>query len=136
MEGTERSALGTVFDRTLRNLTGIPDATQTKASTVRHLSPVLELAQTFIVQTIRHKERGDYIFIEYIGTEGSTRMVLPPEAADVIARQRDAVTSKNRKAAARQRAASDKAAGKLPGFMRGKAKKRRRKVAEEKNASG
>jgi hypothetical protein len=122
---TERGNLGGIFDRTMRSLHGIPDATATKASTVRHISPVLELAQTFIVQTIRHRERGDYIFCEYVGAEGSMRVVLPPEVADTIARQRDALSTKNHKQAARQRAAADKAAGKLPGFLRNGKKARK-----------
>jgi hypothetical protein len=48
--------------------------------------------------------------------------MLPPDVTNTIARQRDALTTKNRSAAARERAAADKAAGKLPGFMRGKRK--------------
>src|SRR5947209_6669435 len=66
----ERSTLGSIFDRVMRSLHGLPDTTSTKASTIRTMTPVLELAQTFIVQTYRHRETGDTIFIEYIGTEG------------------------------------------------------------------
>lgn len=121
-ESNERSALGTVFDRTMRSLTNRADVTTTKATTVRHLTPVKEEAQTFIIQTLRAPAAdavgGDFIFVEYIGTEGSTRIVLPPGVADVIARQRDALTTKNRKRAAKERAAADKAAGIAPGFMR------------------
>jgi hypothetical protein len=124
-ETSERSALGSIFDRTLRSLNGIPDAACTKASTVRSMHPVLEIAQTFIVQTYRHKERGDTVFIEYIGTEGSMRVALPPEVAEVIARQRDALTTKNRKRSAREQAAARKAAGIQPAFL--KAKKRTKK---------
>lgn len=120
MENSERTALGTVFDRTMRSLHDLPDVVRAKATTVRTMTPVLELAQTFIVQTYRHRESGDTIFIEYIGTEGSMRIALPPAVADCIARQRDALTSKNRRNAAKASAAARKAQGILPGFLKKK----------------
>ena len=116
----ERAALGAVFDRTLRMLHGVPDVTSTKATTVRSMTPVLELAQTFIVQTYRRREQGDHIFLEYIGTEGSVRIAIPPAVAECIARQRDALTTTNRKRAARNEAARRKAQGIQPGFMKGR----------------
>ena len=60
----------------------------------------------------------DTIFVQYVGNDGSFRVALPPEVADVIARQRGSVTSKNRKTAARR-----KAAGIVPGFLNGKKRK-------------
>lgn len=42
------------------------------------------------------------------------------EPDDTIARQRDVLTTKSRSVAGKERAAADKAAGKVPGFMRGK----------------
>ena len=121
-ENAERTALGSIFDRTMRSLHGLPDTVHTKATTVRAMTPVLELAQTFIVQTYRHRENGDTVFIEYIGTEGSIRLALPPAVAETIARQRNALTTKNRKAAGRHQAALRKAAGIRPAFL----KKRRK----------
>ena len=67
MDQTERKALGDVFDRTIQSMNGLPDVLITKATTVRSLSSVLELSQTFIVQTYRQRDEGDTIFIEYIG---------------------------------------------------------------------
>jgi hypothetical protein len=107
-----------MFDRTLRSLHGLPDVTACKATTIRHIHPVTELAQTFIVQTYRHGEQGDTIFIEYIGKDGSIRVALPPPVAACIARQRDALTSKNRKRAARAEAARRKAEGIQPAFLK------------------
>jgi hypothetical protein len=92
MDQTERKVLGDIFDRTIRSMNGLPEVISTKATTVRALSSVLELSQTFIVQTYRQKEAGDTIFIEYIGVEGSLRLALLPVVSDVIARQRDAIT--------------------------------------------
>jgi hypothetical protein len=116
----ERAVLGEVFDRILRSLHGLPDVATTKATTVRSVTPVLELSQTFIVQTYRHRERGDHIFVEYVGAEGSVRLALPPVVADVIARQRNALTKKNQRRAGKAEAARRKAAGIQPGFMRGR----------------
>jgi len=120
MDQTERRALGDVFDRTIRSLNGLPDVITTKATTVRSLSSVLELSQTFIVQTYRQKEEGDTIFLEYIGVEGSLRLALPSVVSDVIARQRDALSGKSRSKAAKANAMDRKARGIEPGFKKGK----------------
>lgn len=120
MDNPERTALGDVFDRKIRNLTGAPDVINTKASTVRAVSKVLELSQTFIVQTFRQREEGDTVFIEYIGREGSLRLPIPPEVTDVIARQRDALTTTARKRQAKAAALDRKARGIKPGFAKNK----------------
>lgn len=104
-------------------MSGLPDVITTKATTVRALSKVLELAQTFIVQTYRQKETGDVIFIEYIGAEGSLRLALPSVVSDVIARQRDALTDKSRSKAAKVNALNRKARGIEPGFKKSNGKR-------------
>lgn len=119
-DAPERGTPETNYDRIHRSLHGIPDATWTKPSTVRTVSPVLELPQTFIVQTVRHRERGDIVFVEYLGADGSFRVALPPAVAEAIARQRDALTTKARKTAGKQQAAARKAAGLQPAFLKGK----------------
>jgi hypothetical protein len=118
VEKEERSALGDLFDRTIRALDGLPDVVKTKPSTVRALTPVLGLSQTFIVQTYRQRDQGDSIFVEYIGAEGSLRLALPPVVADTIARQRDVLTDKSRCKAAKAAAADRKARGIVPSFKR------------------
>lgn len=118
MSDATRSALGDEFDRTVRSLTGLPDVISTKASTVRHVTPVLNQAQTFIVQTYRQAERGDTVLIEYVDANGSFRMVIPPGVADTIARQRDALTTKRRVQIGKQAAAERKAAGLAPAFQK------------------
>ena len=120
MDQTERKALGDVFDRTIRSMSGLPDVITTKATTVRTLSSVLELSQTFIVQTYRQRDEGDTIFIEYIGVEGSLRLALPSVVSDVIARQRDALSGKSRSKAAKASAMDRKARGIEPGFKNGR----------------
>ncbi|NDQ57294.1 MAG: hypothetical protein GZ088_09500 [Acidipila sp.] len=116
-----RSVLGDVFDRTFRALDGKPDTFKTKATTVRSSSKVIELTQTYIVQTVRQREEGDTVFIEYIGKEGSLRLALPPCVADTIARQRDALSGKVRSTIAKATMAQRKADGYVPNF---KAKKK------------
>ncbi len=116
--GNERSALGDSFDRTMRNLTGLPDVVSTKATTVRGFSKILDRSQTFIVQTFRQREEGDTIFLEYIGMEGSLRIALPPVVADAIARQYDALSGKSRSKAAKANAMDRKARGIEPGFKK------------------
>lgn len=110
------------FDKMLGALANLPDAASTKPSTVVALLPLIGASQTYIVQTIRQRERGDTIFLQYVDDQGSIRIVIPPEAADVIARQRDALSTKNRKRAAKEEAQRRKAAGIQPGFMKGRKK--------------
>jgi hypothetical protein len=112
------SQLPDSFDRTLGSLEGLPDAMQTKATTVRITTPILGKAQTFIVQTIRMKDQGDFVFLEYVDYEGSTRLVIPPKVTEIIARQRDAISARNRSKSAREKAADRKARGLKPGFMK------------------
>lgn len=121
--GSEGSALGSVFDRTLRELRGVPDVTPTKATTVRHWTPVLEQPQTFIVQTFRHRERGDTVSVEYVGPDGLIRLCLPPKVTDLIARHRAALTKRVRSKIGKQTAAERKAAGWRPDFTPKKGKK-------------
>jgi hypothetical protein len=108
------------FDRLLGALTGLPDVTHTKPSTVVSVSPLIGASQTFIIQTYRQREQGDTIFIQYVDDEGSIRLVIPPAAAEAIARQHDALTTKVRKTVAKAQAAARKARGEVPGFMRQK----------------
>lgn len=113
----ERKRLSDVFDETLRAVHGEQDAASTKATTIRAMTLVSQLAQTFIVQTYRHNG-GDVVFLEFIGPDESFRLALPPAVADCIARQRDALTTKNRKRAAKAEAARRKAQGIAPGFLK------------------
>lgn len=119
------SPLGDAYDRVIRQLTGLPDTIATKPSTIATLTPMLSLAQTWIVQTYRQRDRGgdtakskDVIFLQYIDAQGGKRFVIPPDVADAIARQRDALSAKNRSKSARERASERKAAGLAPAFTK------------------
>jgi hypothetical protein len=108
------------FDRMLGSLAELPDVSATKPSTISLYTPLIGAAQTFIVWTLRQREQGDTTFIVYVDSETSVQLFLPPKVTEAIARQREALTAKSRKRAGKERAAADKIAGKVPGFMRGK----------------
>jgi len=112
------------FDRLVGALEGLPDVSKSKPTTVRAMLPLIGIAKSFIVQTYRQKDRGDTIFLETVGGEGTVRIALPPQVADAIARQRDALTSKVRSKAAKAVAADRKARGEKPAFMVHKKEKR------------
>jgi hypothetical protein len=91
------------FDRMLGGLHNLPDVISTKPSTVVAVLPLIGQAQTYIIQTLRQREKGDTIFVQYVDDRGSVRLVIPPAAAEAIARQRDSLTTKARKRPPRNR---------------------------------
>lgn len=110
------------FDKGIGALADLPDVTKTKPSTVVVSTTMIGAAQTFILQTFRQREIGDTIFLQYIDDEGSVRIVIPPAAADAIARQRESLTAKVRKRVGKESAEARKARGEEPAFMKGKKK--------------
>lgn len=113
------------FDRILGALHGLPDVVSTRQSTVRAITPLVGTSETFIIQTYRQRvsdtSSADTIFIEYIGKDRSLRLVLPSGVADVIARQRDQLGTKNRRKTAKRIAAERKERGEMPAFLKKKA---------------
>jgi hypothetical protein len=85
------------FDRLFGELSGLPDVSTVKESTVMTHSPLVAMAQTFVIKTIRQRNEGDTIFVQYIDAEGGQRFVIPPAASEAIARQREALTLKSRR---------------------------------------
>lgn len=124
-DNLEDRVSGTVdnFDRLMGSLHGLPDGACTDPSTIQ-VVPTLGVGgvETFIVQTYRQRDIGDNIFLQHISPSGTTRLVIPPKVADAIARQRDRLTTKVRSKAGKRTADARKAAGILPGFMKGRAK--------------
>lgn len=115
-EGEESTGnLGDTFDRIAAALDGKPDTISVKASTVM-TKTFLGLTQTSIVQTVRQNDYGDTIFLQMITKDGSMRVALPPAVADLIARQREALTAKNRSRGAKAAAMDRKAKGFVPHF--------------------
>jgi len=116
------------FDLAMGNLDGLPDVTQTRAVTIRTVTPVVGLTQTFIIQTFRQRDIGDTIFIEHISPSGTSRIVLGPKVADTISRQRDSLTTVVRRKVGKATMAERMAGGWKPDFggKRGAGRKRKR----------
>lgn len=121
-ENPERSALGDIFDKARRSLDGRPGVIQTKQSTVE-AKTFFETTQTYVLQTFRERDDADpekpgkardTIFLQFIDRDGGQRLIIPPEVADAIARQRDALTTKARKRGAQAALAKRKANGFQP----------------------
>ena len=125
------------FDRLQSLYEGLPQAIKTAPSTIR-VAPFLavEGTATWIVQTLRHAESGDFVFVERLTAGGPLRVVLPPSVVAVIARQRDALTFKARSRAARDRARTrpTDASHLADPKVRAKALATRRKRAEARKA--
>ena len=106
------------YDRVRGGLEGV--ALFSKPSTVKNVQIVTGKSETFVVETARHEELGDTIFIECMDDAGVTRLALPPRVANAIASQRDSLTARRRSIAAKTLAQARKDAGIVPGFMRKK----------------
>ena len=115
------------YDRLIGALKGLPDVVEVKPTTLRSVQPLLGISQTFIVQTIRQRDVGDHIFLETVSRDGAVRIALPPDVANAIARQRDALTTKNRKKSAKRVASERKERGEAPAFMKNRGSGKRSK---------
>ena len=113
------------YDRSLASLDGIPDVIKTRPTTIREIPPLGLGTNLFTVQTFRHRDSGDTIFLESFSAEGAVRIVLPTAVADAIARQRDQLSTQSRRRAGKARAERDKLEGRMPGFMKIKNGKKR-----------
>lgn len=123
------------FDRAIGALVGIPDVVHSSPTTVRDVTPMVGDAATFIVQTYRHKEQGETLFIECVDDVGAIRLVIPPKVTAIINRQHDAISKRVRRSAARASAQDRKARGILPGFMKNRGKGGRRKKKSRRKSS-
>jgi hypothetical protein len=66
--------------------------------------------RSYIVETFRVPEVGDIVFVTITGPEGLQRVHLPPSVSTIIARQREALTTKIRSRSAKARYQADKLA--------------------------
>ena len=71
------------------------NALTTKQSTVQYLDPFSGRAETFIVETAR-TDNGDVTFVQCLDGDGVIRLVLPPKVTNIIASQRDSLTTRRR----------------------------------------
>ena len=70
------------YDRVRGGLEGV--ALFTKPSTVKNVQIITGKAETFVVETARHDEFGDTIFVECMDENGVTRLALPPKVAEAV----------------------------------------------------
>lgn len=98
---------------------GIIDVSlHSKPSTVKNVQPVTGKTETFVVQTCRHDELGDYIFLEVMDENGVVRLGLPPKVANLIASQRDSLTKRRRSISSREVMRNRIASGEVIGFQK------------------
>jgi hypothetical protein len=97
---TNETQIVTKYDRIYGGLQDV--SLSTKASTVKTVQAVTGKSESFIVQTLRHEELGDFIFIEHLDENGVVRLALPPKVANLIASQRDALTARRRSISSRR----------------------------------
>ena len=106
------------FDRLKETLHSLPDVIRTKETTITVMPTFGIGSHTYVVVTYRRREIGDSVFLQVVSEGNATRIVIPPEITDVIARQRDQLTSKSRSRAGKRVAEDLAARGIKPGFMR------------------
>lgn len=90
----------------------------TKPSTVKNVQTITGKTETFVIQTIRHAENGDYIFLECMDETGVVRLALPPKVANLIASQRESLTKRRRSIVSKAAMKTRKDAGEVLGFAR------------------
>jgi hypothetical protein len=100
-----------LFDRTRGGMEMRNDTTKTRVSTVRHVDPLVGNVSTYLIETVRAQDSGDFCFVEVATKDGNVRVVLPPKVTATIARQRDSLTTSVRRKMGREQAAERKAAG-------------------------
>jgi hypothetical protein len=121
-DSTSSPAMPDHYDRLLGALDGLPGVLSTKPSTIQQVTPILGTSQTYIVRTVRQQEpREDKensgpaaftVFLEHASREGGLiRIVLPPKVTELIARQRDALTTQARRKTAKRVAQARKDSG-------------------------
>jgi len=107
------------YDRMYGSLIDV--SLSTKPSTVKIVQPLTGRAETFIIQTLRHAENGDYVFIECADENGLVRLALPPKVTNAIASHREALTKRRRSQASRTAMANRMASGEVLNFKKKRA---------------
>lgn len=96
-----------VYSKTLSRLLDNPAIVKTLGSTI-DLITLFGHSETWVVKTIR-VDSSETVFLQRINAEGGMRLVLPPEVAAAIARQRDTLGSIVRRRGAHKAVATKRA---------------------------
>ena len=91
-----------MIDKLFEAVAWLPDVTHTKPSTVVAVLSLIGEAQIWRIQTYRQHDVGDTIFLHCLDGQNQVRVAIPPAAAEAIARQRDALTTKVRRRKSKQ----------------------------------
>jgi hypothetical protein len=92
-----------------------------KPSTINNVA-MTGRTETFIVETMRHPDLGDYIFVRCVNESGTViRLALPPKVANAIYRAGASLSKRSRSISSKATAKARMERGELPGFMRKKA---------------
>jgi hypothetical protein len=91
---TDTTQIISKYDRTYGGLMDV--CLKTKPSTVQVVQAITGKSETFIVQTFRHPELGDYIAIQTIDENGVVRIILPPKVCRLIGSQNASLTTTGR----------------------------------------
>lgn len=118
MENESQKVTLSVFGRASSVLKDLPDIIKSKPTTLVETPSFAGEPHTYIVQTMRRKEEGDYIFFQDVASGQAVQIVIPPRIADIIARQRDQLTGKSRSRASRLSMEGRMARGEKPGFLK------------------
>lgn len=106
------------FDRILGALHGLPDVTPSKLAQRQIVPPFGINSSLYIVQTYRQRDKGDTIFIQVGEGDRLTRIAIPPEVAEIIARQREQLTAKVRSKVSKAAMQARKDRGEVVGFQK------------------
>jgi hypothetical protein len=96
----------------------------TKPSTIKNVQTLTGQSETFVVQTFRHEDLGDYIFIEHLSEDGVVRLALPPKVSAAIASQKDSLTKRRRSISSKRVMRERMDGGWVPSFKKKSAKKK------------
>ena len=88
------------FDRMREQIWGAPGFDHKRATVDWPGSAFIPMG-SWIIETLRSDE-GNVVFIQYIGADGATRLVLPNKVTDAIYRQRDGLISRSRSRGAKK----------------------------------
>ena len=117
-EDNKESNMPGEFNRTMGKFVDLPDTIKTRETT-QTIVPFFGIGtHTYIVQTFRRREEGDYIFFQDVADGKAVQIVIPPRIAAIIASQRDQLTTKSRSRAGKRNAEDRAARGLVPGFMK------------------
>lgn len=118
-------AMPSEFDRLLANLHDLPDVVKTRPSIERIIPPFgVGGTQLFSIQTIR-QGKDVHVFFEFVADGKTLRIAIPPKVGDLMARQRDAVSTMLRRKLSKASAEARREAGIEPGFMKARTGKKR-----------